>query len=137
MANRRKLLVQVEKLLTNLLTEAQQSVPATFDDDGIEKTPARATVTFGERLRLAEVVAQYEVRRAKIEEDAEPSDVESMMEEFHSGASRTPPRRAGGKTRPAETDGIANAGRALPPYQHNGSGAGIGRHGPADSSGGE
>jgi hypothetical protein len=117
MANRRKLLVQVEKLLGNLLTEAQQTVPAILDADGVEKTPARPSVTFGERLRLAEVVAQYEVRRAKIEEDAEPSEMEAILEQFHD-ADRTPPSRAGRKSRAPESDGIANGGRALGAYRN-------------------
>jgi hypothetical protein len=118
MANRRRLLVQVEKLLGSLLTEAQQTMPAILDADGVEKTPARPSVTFGERLRLAEVVAQYEVRRAKIEEDAEPSEMETILEEFHSNASRTPPSRAGRKARAPESDGIANGGRALGSYRN-------------------
>ena len=121
MAKRRALLVKVEKLLESLLTEAAAVTPATYDDDGIEKTPARGTVTFGERLRLAEVVAGYEVRRAKVEEDETPSEVESILEEFH-GGSRTSPGRPGRKARAAESNGIANAGRTLPPYRPNGAG---------------
>ena len=127
MAKRRALLVKVEKLLESLLTEASAVAPATFDEDGIEKTPARGTVTFGERLRLAEVVAAYEVRRSKIEEDETPSEVESILEEFH-GAGRTSPGRPGRKARAQESNGIANAGRTLPPYRPNGAEPGTDSH---------
>lgn len=118
MAIRRKLLDRVETLLNSLITEAQSTVPAVFDADGIEIAPARPQTTFGERLKLAEVITNFESRRAKMaDDDPPPSDLDKMMEEFTENANRAVARGSGrAKTRAPESNGIANAGRALPEY---------------------
>lgn len=115
MARPRKLFTRVEKLLLGLLDEAETVTPAVFDQDGIEVSPARAGASFGERLKLAEVATAFETRRAKVEEP-EPSEMDSMLEEFHGNANGAPSGRRGRKARAPETDGIANAGRVLGPY---------------------
>lgn len=120
MAKSRKLLTRVETLLNGLITEAQRTVPAVIDADGVEKTPARFAATFGERLKLAEVATNFELRRAKITENDATSGLDAMMEEFQENASRAVERGSGRKARAAETNGIANAGHALPAY-NNGS----------------
>lgn len=116
MAKRRLLLIQTEKLLGSLLEEAGKTLPPVFDDDGVEKLPARPGVTFGERLRLAEVVTSYEVRRSKIEEDVAPSEADSILQEFHGYGSGKAPGRPPRKARPEESNGLAHGGRVPDPY---------------------
>jgi hypothetical protein len=125
MAAKRKLLDRVEKLLDSLITEAQTTVPAVFDGDGIEKAPARFSATFGERLKLAEVITNFESRRAKMaDDDPPPSELDKIMEDFQENANRAVARGSSrAKTRAPESNGIANAGRALPEYDR---GPGVG-----------
>lgn len=117
MAIKRKLLDRVENLLDRLITEAQEQVPAVVDADGIEVKPARFAATFGERLKLAEVATNFELRREKIVKDDVPADIEGMMQEFQHNAGRAVESRRGRKAnKPPETDGIANNGHVLPGY---------------------
>jgi hypothetical protein len=116
MASKRRLLDKVERLLDGLLNEAQQIQPATFDADGIETSPARVGATFGERLKLAEVVTVFETRRSKLEEDEAPSDIDDMLGRFHGHADRAPTSRANRKARAPESNGVANGGHALPSF---------------------
>ena len=124
MASKRGLLSKVEKLLDGLLSEAQKSSPAVVDEDGIEVTPARQGATFGERLKLAEVVTMFETRRQKIEEDTEPSGIDELMRSYQGNASGTIEGGSGRKGRKAETNGIANAGHVLPAFRVPGTAAG-------------
>jgi hypothetical protein len=98
MARTRKLLNSVEKLLTELLTEAADNKK---DDIG------RPLISFGDRLRLAEVATGYEVRRHKIEDTEEPDEMGSIMQEFHGERAATS-GRPGRKARKETADGSAN-----------------------------
>lgn len=107
MPRKRKLLGQVERLLSGLLDEAGK-------DDKDEA--GRPAVSFGDRLRLAEVATQFEVRRAKIEDDDDSGEVGNIMQEFHGGHVS---HKTSGRARRApreESNGVANAGIALPDF---------------------
>jgi hypothetical protein len=89
-----------------------------LDEAGKDETDeaGRPAVTFGDRLRLAEVATQFEVRRSKIEDDDDTGEIGSIMEEFHGAhVSHKTPGRARRKTR-EESNGVANAGIALPEF---------------------
>jgi hypothetical protein len=114
MSGKRPLFGRVEKLLIGLLDEAETVKPAVVDNDGVEIRPAIPGPSFGERLKLAEVASTFEARRAKINDDSTPSEIETMLGDFH--ADRTTQGRRSRKTRQDETDGLANNGRALDPF---------------------
>jgi hypothetical protein len=98
MARKRKLLNSVEKLLEGLLAEAA---------DNQKDEVGRPLISFGDRLRLAEVATGYEVRRAKIEDAEEPDEMGSIMQEFHGERSATS-SRPGRKARQETANGSAN-----------------------------
>jgi hypothetical protein len=99
---RRKLLMSVEKLLQGLLADAEDPP---LDDAG------RPSISFGDRLRLAEVVTSFEVRRSKIEEDSVTSELGYMMQDFHHVGIAPSSRRR--RTPAPEAVGAAN-GTAVP-----------------------
>lgn len=114
MVAKRKLFTRVEQLLINLLDEAEKVIPPVLDADGNETAPAKVGTSFGERLKLAEVATNFELRRRKAEEDTAPDEMADIVQEYQRNAGRASKR--GREGRAAETNGIANFGRALPAY---------------------